>query len=72
MIIADYRKDSEFLGTQWKKGVPIEVVPMAYVPLTKKLAVLGGQATLRMAAVNQKLREYLFIKYRENEKKILE
>jgi ribose 5-phosphate isomerase A len=28
--LADYRKKSSKLGTQWTKGVPIEVVPLAY------------------------------------------
>lgn len=49
VIIADYRKDSSRLGQQWKKGVPIEVVPMAYVPILKKLESLGAKAKLRMA-----------------------
>jgi len=35
IIVADYRKKSQFLGEQWKKGVPVEVIPMAYVPLQK-------------------------------------
>lgn len=29
VIIADYRKESTALGEQWKKGIPIEVVPFA-------------------------------------------
>ena len=49
IIIADFRKSSEFLGEKWKKGVPIEVIPMAYVPLIKKLNSFGGISTLRMA-----------------------
>ncbi|XP_061781126.1 ribose-5-phosphate isomerase [Nerophis lumbriciformis] len=50
IVIADYRKDSKALGQQWKKGVPIEVVPMAYVPISRKIVQLfGGEANLRMA-----------------------
>ncbi|XP_030046897.1 ribose-5-phosphate isomerase isoform X2 [Microcaecilia unicolor] len=50
IVIADYRKDSLSLGEQWKKGIPIEVVPMAYVPVAKRLASrFGGVAELRMA-----------------------
>ena len=30
VVVADYRKDSSDLGQQWKKGVPIEVLPLAY------------------------------------------
>jgi ribose 5-phosphate isomerase A len=48
VIIADYRKDSKILGEQWKKGVPVEVIPGAYVPLMKKFVAMGGKPVLRM------------------------
>ncbi|TRY63233.1 hypothetical protein TCAL_12291 [Tigriopus californicus] len=43
VVIADYRKRSPRLGTAWAY-VPIEVLPLAYVPER-----LGGSAVLRMA-----------------------
>ena len=49
IIVADFRKNSKNLGENWKKGVPIEVIPLAYVPIMKKLEKLGGKPTLRMA-----------------------
>lgn len=49
IIIADFRKNSEILGSKWKKGIPIEVIPMAYSPIMKKLENLGGKPVLRMA-----------------------
>ncbi|MFX0028598.1 MAG: ribose 5-phosphate isomerase A [Candidatus Hermodarchaeota archaeon] len=49
IIIADFRKNSEILGTNWKKGIPLEVIPMAYLPIMKKLQQLGGKPVLRMA-----------------------
>jgi ribose 5-phosphate isomerase A len=49
VIIVDYRKNSKNLGQQWKKGVPIEVIPMAYVPLLRKFSKMGGKPILRMA-----------------------
>ncbi|MHA1519855.1 MAG: ribose 5-phosphate isomerase A [Promethearchaeota archaeon] len=49
VIVADYRKDSHLLGEKWKKGIPIEVIPFAYVPVMKKLELMGGKPTLRMA-----------------------
>mmetsp|Transcript_9585 Transcript_9585/g.16832 ORF Transcript_9585/g.16832 Transcript_9585/m.16832 type:complete len:240 (+) Transcript_9585:49-768(+) len=50
VVIADYRKKSENLGVQWTKGVPLEVVPMAYKPVQLKLENdFGATATLRMA-----------------------
>ncbi|MHA1987183.1 MAG: ribose 5-phosphate isomerase A [Promethearchaeota archaeon] len=49
VIIADYRKNSEILGEKWKKGIPIEVIPISYVPIMNKLKKLGGNPVLRMA-----------------------
>jgi len=49
VIIADFRKVSDKLGENWKKGVPIEVIPMAYKPIMKKLENLEGKPVLRMA-----------------------
>ncbi|XP_072042355.1 ribose-5-phosphate isomerase-like [Amphiura filiformis] len=50
VVIADYRKRSKVLGEQWKKGVPIEVIPMAYKPVISQLCMqFGGKAELRMA-----------------------
>ncbi|XP_060908716.1 ribose-5-phosphate isomerase-like, partial [Labrus mixtus] len=50
VVIADYRKNSKDLGQQWKKGVPIEVIPMAYVPVSRIIAKrFRGEANLRMA-----------------------
>ena len=38
------------LGEKWKKGVPIEVLPLAYVPVIKVIEEkYGGKAELRMA-----------------------
>ncbi|XP_030566421.1 ribose-5-phosphate isomerase [Drosophila novamexicana] len=50
IIIADYTKKSLRLGEQWCKGIPIEVAPMAYVPIKLKIEELfGGEAQLRIA-----------------------
>ncbi|KAI9011217.1 ribose 5-phosphate isomerase A-domain-containing protein [Gaertneriomyces semiglobifer] len=49
VVVADFRKDSQTLGTQWKLGVPLEVIPAVYVPLLAKLTSLGAKPTLRMA-----------------------
>ncbi|KAG7511226.1 ribose-5-phosphate isomerase [Solea senegalensis] len=50
VVIADFRKDSKSLGEQWKKGVPIEVIPMAYVPVSRAIVkCFGGEVNLRMA-----------------------
>ncbi|XP_059422931.1 ribose-5-phosphate isomerase-like [Carassius carassius] len=50
IVIADYRKDSKALGQQWMKGVPMEVIPMAYVPVSRAIVQrFGGEAVLRMA-----------------------
>jgi ribose 5-phosphate isomerase A len=49
IVVADYRKDSQHLGEQWKKGIPIEVIPLAYVPLLQEFRSMGGVPSLRMA-----------------------
>ncbi|XP_053599755.1 ribose-5-phosphate isomerase [Plodia interpunctella] len=50
IVIADYTKDSVKLGDRYKKGIPIEVIPMAYVPIREKIvAMFGGEAKLRSA-----------------------
>lgn len=50
IIVADYTKDSKFLGEQYKKGIPIEVVPLAYLPIKQKIEKhFGGELKLRMA-----------------------
>lgn len=44
IVVADYRKRSpKFLGTNWTKGVPIEVVPNSYVKVTQELNKLGAK-----------------------------
>ena len=49
VVIVDFRKKSEKLGMNWRKGVPIEVIPMSYFPILKKLEKIGGKPVLRMA-----------------------
>ena len=49
VVIADSSKDSKALGEKWKKGVPVEVIPMAYRSVALKLEHLGLHPMLRMA-----------------------
>jgi len=50
VIVADYRKNSSYLSDQWKKGIPIEIIPMAARPVTMAIhKQFGGDAVLRMA-----------------------
>ncbi|EHA99431.1 Ribose-5-phosphate isomerase [Heterocephalus glaber] len=50
IVIADFRKNSENLGDQWHKGIPLEVIPMAYVPVSRAVTrKFGGAVELRMA-----------------------
>lgn len=49
VIIADHTKNSEYL-TQSYKRIPIEVSPMAYVPIKLRVeGLFGGELKLRMA-----------------------
>jgi len=50
VVVADYRKDSSRLGDQWKKGVPIEILPLAYKTVTSEVeSRFGGKMVVRMA-----------------------
>ena len=49
VIIADLSKNSQKLGDGWKKGVPVEVIPMAYKVVMLKLEKMNLTPTLRMA-----------------------
>lgn len=50
IIVADYTKNSSNLGENYKKGIPIEVIPMAYLPIKQKIERdFGGSLKLRMA-----------------------
>lgn len=41
---------SQKFGENYKKGIPIEVVPMAYVPIQRKIEnKFGGTVKLRIA-----------------------
>ncbi|XP_014241285.1 ribose-5-phosphate isomerase [Cimex lectularius] len=50
VVVGDYTKNSMKLGEQYKKGIPIEVIPLAHVPVARKLEKkFGGKTELRMA-----------------------
>ena len=49
VVIADSSKNSKRLGDSWKKGVPVEVIPMAYKVVMLKLEKMELYPTLRMA-----------------------
>ncbi|KAF4610011.1 hypothetical protein D9613_010645 [Agrocybe pediades] len=51
ILVADHRKNVQYLGTNFVQGVPIEVVPFAYAKVLQNLRhILGSpKATLRMA-----------------------
>ncbi|GAA5836684.1 hypothetical protein JCM11251_002698 [Rhodosporidiobolus azoricus] len=49
ILVADARKDSKVLGTNWKQGVPIEVAPFAWAKVFVNLQKMGCEKpTLRM------------------------
>ncbi|KAG9315342.1 ribose 5-phosphate isomerase A-domain-containing protein [Chiua virens] len=51
IVVADYRKNSAYLGKNFTQGVPIEVVPFAYAKVLQNLREQLGSpnASLRMA-----------------------
>ncbi|XP_027276203.1 LOW QUALITY PROTEIN: ribose-5-phosphate isomerase-like isoform X2 [Cricetulus griseus] len=50
IVIADFRKDLKNLDDPWHKGIPIQVIPMAYVPVSRAVTQkFGREVELRMA-----------------------
>jgi ribose 5-phosphate isomerase A len=49
VIVVDFRKKSELLGENWKRGIPVEVIPLGYIPIKNKLKEIGGNPVLRIA-----------------------
>jgi len=49
VVVCDSSKFAEHLGEHWRRGVPIEIVPLATEPITRKLRAMGGDPKLRMA-----------------------
>ena len=47
VVIADHSKDSSILGSVWKTGVPLEVIPDAVSIVQNSLKALNGRATIR-------------------------
>lgn len=41
VLVADQRKDSKVLGTNWKRGIPIEVAPFAWAKVMRNLSKMG-------------------------------
>ncbi|CAI5758377.1 unnamed protein product [Candida verbasci] len=41
IIVADYRKKSQILGSKWTQGIPIEIVPNSYTTIIRELFKLG-------------------------------
>ncbi|KAH7100054.1 ribose-5-phosphate isomerase [Auriculariales sp. MPI-PUGE-AT-0066] len=48
ILVADYRKKSHALGTNWKKGIPIEVVSFGYTRVQQQLKSLGAHSSLEL------------------------
>lgn len=48
IVVADFTKKSVNLGDKWQKGIPIEVIPLAYVPIKKQIEdTFKGECVLR-------------------------
>ncbi len=53
VVVADSRKRAKRLLTVWRTGIPVEVLPLALAPVTRKLEALGGVPKLRMAGASK-------------------
>ncbi|RWS30226.1 ribose-5-phosphate isomerase-like protein [Leptotrombidium deliense] len=51
VVVADYTKNSNVLGEKWRKGVPVEVIPMSYTSVKRKIeGEFGGECVVRVSA----------------------
>jgi ribose 5-phosphate isomerase A len=48
VVVADHTKESGMLGAKWRKGIPVEVLPTAYVVVANALRRMGGNPLLRL------------------------
>lgn len=49
IVVADFRKNSDILGTSWTQGVPIEVAEFAWSKVFRQLEKMGStDVNLRM------------------------
>ena len=54
IIIADESKKSQVLGEKWTKGIPLEVMPMAYEAVRQHIEKnLGGTVNLRVSSTGK-------------------
>ncbi|KIH92274.1 ribose 5-phosphate isomerase A [Sporothrix brasiliensis 5110] len=54
ICVADYRKLSPRLGTTWKQGIPIEVLPLAAKRVLSELVLIGAQLPVIRQGVPRK------------------
>jgi ribose 5-phosphate isomerase A len=63
VVIADWRKHSDKLGDNWRRGIPIETVPSAYRMVQETIQNrFGGRAVLRESVSKCKAVTNLLIK----------
>ncbi|KAJ1722060.1 ribose-5-phosphate isomerase rki1, partial [Coemansia biformis] len=53
VIIGDHTKDAQVLGEKWDKGVPVEVVPMAWRSIKNQLECLTPVSRARAASATE-------------------
>ena len=42
VVICDASKFADNLGQNWRKGIPVEIIPLAAEPVARKMRELGG------------------------------
>lgn len=47
VIVADWGKSSNILGMKWRKGVPVEVIPMGLTFVLSQLENMNGLCSIR-------------------------
>ncbi|KAJ2081450.1 ribose-5-phosphate isomerase rki1 [Coemansia sp. RSA 988] len=46
ILIADYRKNSQTLGENWKSGIPVEILPLAWRTIKRQIESLHSKSSV--------------------------
>lgn len=57
VLIADDRKDSEWLGEKWDKGIPVEVAAMGWRTIKRQIERMPAEGRFEWAAPRAELRQ---------------
>ena len=52
VVICDASKFADNLGQHWRRGVPVEIIPLAAEPIVRKMRDLGGASLASLVFIH--------------------